>query len=74
MTGSLGTGHFDRLWNDEDDPWGLESSWYEDRKRAAGEQTLPVRLGDELPVNPFLLAPDAETFGRLREAKNSFKG
>jgi hydroxyacylglutathione hydrolase len=45
-----------------------------DRKRAAGEQTLPVRLGDELPVNPFLLAPDAETFGRLREAKNSFKG
>jgi hydroxyacylglutathione hydrolase len=45
-----------------------------DRKRAAHEQTLPVRLRDELPVNPFLLARDAASFGRLRAAKDVFKG
>ena len=39
--GSLGTEHFDRLWGDEDDPWGLESSWYEDRKRAVVLAALP---------------------------------
>ena len=39
--GSLGTEHFDRLWRDEDDPWGLESSWYEDRKRAVVLAALP---------------------------------
>ena len=38
---SLGTDHFDRLWADEDDPWGLESSWYEDRKRAVVLAALP---------------------------------
>ena len=38
---SLDTAHFDRLWRDEDDPWGLESSWYEDRKRAVVLAALP---------------------------------
>jgi SAM-dependent methyltransferase len=41
VTGSLDTAHFDRLWHDEDDPWGLESSWYEDRKRAVVLAALP---------------------------------
>jgi hydroxyacylglutathione hydrolase len=45
-----------------------------DRLRAAGQQTLPVRLADELPVNPYLLAKDAPAFGRLRSMKDSFKG
>jgi SAM-dependent methyltransferase len=40
-TGSLGAEHFDRLWRDEADPWGLESSWYEDRKRAVVLASLP---------------------------------
>ncbi|HEY2192784.1 MAG TPA: SAM-dependent methyltransferase [Actinomycetospora sp.] len=40
-TESLGADHFDRLWHDEDDPWGLESSWYEDRKRAVVLAALP---------------------------------
>ncbi|MCD2197627.1 nodulation S family protein [Actinomycetospora endophytica] len=38
---SLGPEHFDRLWASEDDPWGLESSWYEDRKRAVVLGALP---------------------------------
>jgi hydroxyacylglutathione hydrolase len=45
-----------------------------DRLRAAGQQTLPVRLADELPVNPYFLAKDAPGFGRLRSMKDSFKG
>jgi hydroxyacylglutathione hydrolase len=45
-----------------------------DRMRAAGLQTLPIRLEDELPVNPYLLAKDAASFGRLRAMKDSFKG
>lgn len=45
-----------------------------DRMRAAGQQTVPVRLGDELAVNPYLLAPDAPSFGRIRSMKDSFKG
>lgn len=40
-TASLDTAHFDRLWSDEDDPWGLESTWYEDRKRALVLAALP---------------------------------
>jgi SAM-dependent methyltransferase len=38
---SLGLEHFDRLWAGEDDPWGLEGSWYEDRKRALAVAALP---------------------------------
>lgn len=45
-----------------------------DRMRANGLQTLPVRLGDELPVNPYLLAADAASFGRIRAMKDNFKG
>ena len=42
--------------------------------RAAGRQTVPVRLADELPINPYLLAKDAQAFRRLRSMKDSFKG
>lgn len=45
-----------------------------DRMRAAGMKTLPVRLEDEMGVNPYLLAADAPSFGRIRAMKDSFKG
>lgn len=45
-----------------------------DRLRAAGQMTVPVRLEDELPVNPYLLARDAVSFGRIRLLKDAFKG
>lgn len=45
-----------------------------DRLRAAGQMTVPVRLEDELPVNPYLLARDAVSFGRIRLLKDTFKG
>jgi len=34
--------------------------------------TVPSRLGDEKRLNPFLTAPDAETFARLRKQKDVF--
>ena len=40
--------------------------------RAAGKPTLPVTLGQERATNPFLRAPDAESFRKLRSAKDSF--
>ena len=54
--------------------------------RAANRPTVPVRLGDELPVNPFLRAdddalaanvglpgaPPAEVFAEVRRRKDSF--
>ncbi len=40
--------------------------------RAAGKPTLPVALGVERATNPFLRAPDAETFRKLRAAKDNF--
>jgi hydroxyacylglutathione hydrolase len=40
--------------------------------RAAGKPTLPVTLGQERATNPFLRAPDAETFRKLRTAKDNF--
>jgi hydroxyacylglutathione hydrolase len=40
--------------------------------RAAGKPTLPVTLGMERATNPFLRAPDAESFRKLRTAKDSF--
>ncbi len=55
-----------------------------DRLRAAGEPTVPTTLGRELATNPFLRADHkslrdrwggtdpAETFARLRAAKDSF--
>ncbi len=55
-----------------------------DRKRAAGEATVPTRLERELATNPFLRADDpaiaaiwggsnpAETFAALRAGKDAF--
>ncbi|MBX9897346.1 MAG: hydroxyacylglutathione hydrolase [Qipengyuania sp.] len=55
-----------------------------DRKRAAGQPTVPMSLARELDTNPFLRADEpalqdrwggagaAETFARLRAAKDSF--
>jgi hydroxyacylglutathione hydrolase len=55
-----------------------------DRKRAAGQPTVPMQLERELATNPFLRADDpgmearwggsnpAETFAALRAAKDSF--
>ena len=56
------------------------------RLREAGEPTVPVRLGEELPVNPFLRAddagiaaqvglpgaPPAEVFAEVRRRKDAF--
>lgn len=44
-----------------------------ERLRAAGRATLPVALGAEKAANPFLRAPDAAAFARLRAAKDSFR-
>ena len=41
-------------------------------RRAAGQATVPSRMGDEMACNPFLRAPDVATLGRLREQKNTF--
>ena len=55
-----------------------------DERRARGEPTVPMQLGRELAANPFLRADSeamrqrwggaapAETFARLRQAKDSF--
>jgi hydroxyacylglutathione hydrolase len=40
--------------------------------RAAGQATIPSRLGDEWRENPFLLAPDVAAFAELRAAKDRF--
>jgi len=40
--------------------------------RAAGQPTLPVRLGEERATNPFVRAKDVADFGRLRAAKDHF--
>jgi hydroxyacylglutathione hydrolase len=40
--------------------------------RAAGKFSLPVSLGSERATNPFLRAPDAESLGKLRAAKDNF--
>lgn len=42
------------------------------RLRAAGQPTVPSRLGDEMQENPFLRAPDAASFARVRAQKDSF--
>ena len=42
-------------------------------QRAAGVPTLPVRLGAERSINPFLLAGDLAEFTRLRAWKDSFR-
>jgi hydroxyacylglutathione hydrolase len=51
--------------------------------RERGEWTVPTTIGEELATNPFLRAPalvhdvglqDHEAFGRIRAAKDDFKG
>lgn len=43
------------------------------RLRAAGRPTLPARLGEERKANPFLRAPTAAEFARIRAAKDVFR-
>ncbi len=45
-----------------------------DRLRAAGEATVPSRLGDEMAENPFLRAATVEELARLRAEKDVFRG
>jgi hydroxyacylglutathione hydrolase len=40
--------------------------------RAAGQPSVPSRLGDELKANPFLLAPDVPSFASVRAKKDRF--
>jgi hydroxyacylglutathione hydrolase len=40
--------------------------------RAAGQPSVPSVLGDELKVNPFLLARDVASFAALRTKKDNF--
>jgi hydroxyacylglutathione hydrolase len=40
--------------------------------RAAGQPSVPSVLGEEMKVNPFLLAPDAASFATLRAKKDTF--
>ncbi|MFT8854812.1 hydroxyacylglutathione hydrolase [Acetobacter orientalis] len=40
--------------------------------RAAGKPTLPSTLGLERATNPFLRAPDVETFAKIRAQKDQF--
>ena len=41
-------------------------------RRAAGEWTTPSTIAEELATNPFLRAPDAGEFGRIRAWKDKF--
>ncbi|SEL96994.1 hydroxyacylglutathione hydrolase [Sphingomonas palmae] len=45
-----------------------------DRKRDAGEPTVPTTIAAEQATNPFMRASDAAEFKRLREGKDSFRG
>lgn len=40
--------------------------------RSAGQPSVPSVLGDELKVNPFLLAPDVASFAAIRAKKDKF--
>jgi len=42
-TSRLAAGYFDDLYARHDDPWGFESRWYEERKRAVTLASLPTR-------------------------------
>ena len=44
-----------------------------DRLRAAGQATVPSRIGEELEANPFLRAPDVETLAKIRGQKDIFR-
>lgn len=41
--------------------------------RAEGKPTVPMRLGQERATNPFLRAPDAQSFATLRAGKDVFR-
>jgi hydroxyacylglutathione hydrolase len=43
-------------------------------QRAAGQPTVPSSMADELAANPFLRAPDAASFAKLRAQKDNFRG
>jgi hydroxyacylglutathione hydrolase len=42
-------------------------------QRAAGEPTVPSRLGSERQANPFLRAPDVAAFAALRSRKDLYR-
>lgn len=42
--------------------------------RERGEPTVPTTIGSEKRFNPFVRAPDAETFAGIRAGKDSFAG
>lgn len=44
------------------------------QQRGAGQPTVPSMMSDELAANPFLRAPDAASFAKLRAQKDTFKG
>jgi hydroxyacylglutathione hydrolase len=44
------------------------------QQRAAGQPTVPSLMQDELAANPFLRAPDAASFAKLRSGKDNFRG
>lgn len=41
MTNRLDQAYFDRIYENDDDPWSFESSWYERRKQALTMALLP---------------------------------
>lgn len=44
-----------------------------EKKRSRGERTVPTSVAEELATNPFVRAPDAQEFARLRRDKDSFR-
>ncbi len=57
---------------DPDNPALLARTAEAKRQRAAGEPTVPSLLSDELAANPFLRAPDVQSFADLRARKDRF--
>jgi hydroxyacylglutathione hydrolase len=45
-----------------------------DARRAAGEATVPTTIALERATNPFLRAPDVQTFAKRRTEKDNFRG
>lgn len=52
----------------------LERADEVERLRAAGRITLPTTIALERATNPFVRAPDADAFARLRQSKDRFTG
>ena len=62
--GELGSGYFDAMYENSDDPWGFTSRWYEERKRAVTLASLPeqrfasaLEIGCSIGVLTSQLAP-----------------